>query len=147
MAWGRGGVAAGPPSLAKCRAAIAACTDVGRNAEDKCGNGDQSFVRAALSFDPGSRVARNSGMDFPTRVPAHALASADLLFESSASPFALAALACMCEQLEVVEAAIELARRSKVGRAKALRQLLRFLPLLFCIACAQSGTRRQGAVP
>ena len=53
------------PNLDECRAAIAACTDE-QSTADPMGDGDQSFVRAAMESDKGMRLkrARNSGMDY-----------------------------------------------------------------------------------
>jgi tetratricopeptide (TPR) repeat protein len=111
------------PGLVECRAAIAACTDEQSKA-DTIGDGDQSFVRAAMESDKGMRLkrARNTGMDYNL---------------CNLSTFARA---CAAGDLATVEEALALVRR----KPKALRELLerrelllRFTPLLCCIAGGQ----------
>ena len=111
------------PGLDECRAAIAACTNEQSKA-DPLGDGDQSFVRAAMESDKGMRLkrARNTGMDYNL---------------CNLSTFARA---CAAGDLTTVEEALALVR----SRPKALRELLerrelllRFTPLLCCIAGGQ----------
>ena len=81
---------------------IAACTNVAFNEAHPFDDGDQSFARACLPSDPGTKLkeARITGMDFS---PAYL------------SPFALA---CAMGQLETVEAALSMARRSSDEQLK-----------------------------
>ena len=113
----------GGPDLDECRAAIAACTDEQSNA-DPIGDGDQSFLRAAMESDKGMRLkrARNTGMDYNL---------------CNLSTFARA---CAAGDLATVEEALALVR----SKPKALRELLerrelllRFTPLTCCIAGGQ----------
>ena len=118
------GNAQATPNLDECRAAIAACTDEQSKA-DPMGDGDQSFVRAAMESDKGMRLkrARNSGMDY-----------------SLCNLLSTFARACATGDLATVEEALALVR----SKPKALRELLerrelllRFTPLLCCIAGGQ----------
>ena len=112
------------PGVEECRAAIKACTDVGQNQVAPTSDGDQTFVRAVMNSDPGMRLksARNTGMDYN-------------LYNLSAF-----ARACAMGDLDTVEQALVLVR----DKPKALKELLekrelllRFTPLLCCIAGAQ----------